>query len=332
VEVELAFVVLTILVAGVFAWTNGFHDTANAVATSLSTAALTPRVALLLAAVLNGIGSLLGIGVADTVGRQLIDVPVSHPGVGLVLAGLLAAVTWNLLTWWWGMPSSSSHALIGGLAGAGVAAGIGVDWRTMGEKVLLPMLLSPVIGLLLAWLVMVGLLLGFRHAAHGIAARRFKMAQTVSASAMALSHGLQDGQKSMGVMVLALSAGGHEHTGVPIWVRLFAAGALAAGTAAGGWRIIRTLGRRVVPIDPVTGFAAESAASGVLYVAAGVFHAPISSTHTVTAAIMGAGSTRGLRRIRWVLVSRIAVVWVVTPLVTGSLAALIYWMGAFLIR
>ncbi len=323
---ETALLVSAVVLALVFAWTNGFHDTANAVATSLATGALTPRVALGMAAVLNGTGSLLGVSLAVLVGQRLLEVPVHHPGLGLVLAALLVAIGWNLLTWAAGTPSSSSQALVGGLAGAGWAAGLQVDGGLLTTRVLLPMLASPIVGFAGAWLFTAGLQAAFRAARHSVAVRGFRLAQVVSASAMALGHGLQDGQKAMGMIVLALAATGArpDDGSVPLWVRLASATALAAGTAAGGWRIIRTLGHRVAPIDPVTGFAAESVAAGILYVAAGLLDAPVSSTHAVTAAIIGAGSTRGARRIRWRTVRRILLTWLATPVVTALAGALLY--------
>lgn len=323
---ETAVLAGAVTLALVFAWTNGFHDASNAVATSLATGALTPRVALGLAAVLNGIGSLLGVGVAVLVGQQLVEAPVTDPGPGLVLSALIAAISWNLVTWAAGMPSSSSHALLGGLAGAGLVAGAGVDWGLMGSRVLLPMLASPVAGFLGAWLLTAGLLTVFRSARNSSAVRGFRLAQTLSASAMALGHGLQDGQKTMGAIVLALAAaGGRADLGsVPLWVRGASALALAAGTAAGGWRVIRTLAGRVAPIDPVTGFAAEAVAAGILYVTAGVFGVPVSSTHAVTAAVLGAGSTRGGRRIRWRTVRRVLATWAATPLVTVLAGGVLY--------
>lgn len=324
---EPALLLLVVSAAVVFAGTNGFHDAANAVATSLATGALTPRVALALAAVLNAIGGLFGVSVAQTLQGSLLEVPVAQPGIDLVLAALLAAIVWNLGTWWFGMPSSSSHALLGGMAGAGLAAGARIDWELMQERVLLPMVASPIIGLLGAWLLSRLLLRVAQDAAHGSTLRRFRMGQTVSASAMALGHGLQDAQKSAGAVMIALIASGHatrDSAAVPIWVRLLIASALGVGTAFGGWRIIWTLGRRITPIHPVTGFAAETVAAGALYTAAGMFAAPVSSTHVIVASIMGGGATQGVRTIRWRVVRRIAVVFVLTPVVTAGLAALMY--------
>ena len=278
---DAALVVLVVVAGLVFAWSNGMHDAANAVATSLSTGALTPRVALPMAAGLNVVGALLGVRIAENLGTRLVEVPVSEPGPGLVLAALLAGFGWNLLTWWFGLPTSSSHALIGAIAGAGLAAGASVDWRLMLIWVAVPMVLSPLIGFVGAWLVMLMSLRLFRDAAHERAIRGFRMAQSVTAASMSVGHGLQDGQKTMGVLVLALASGGVlEDTldaagglgsdgQVPGMVRIGVAVAIGLGTLAGGWRIIRTMSRRLVRMTPATGFAAESVASSVLYVAAG---------------------------------------------------------------
>jgi PiT family inorganic phosphate transporter len=315
--------VLTVVAAAVFAWSNGVHDAANAIATSLSTGALTPRFGLAMAAVLNGLGALVGIEVALTVSDRLVDVPQGRAGVVVVLAALLAAIGWNALTWWAGLPSSSSHALIAGLVGAGLVAGAGVDARGVVEDVVVPTVLSPVVGLLAAWLLVLGCGAVLRGVNRRLTLRRLRMAQSVSAAAVALGHGLQDGQKTMGAVVLALTAAGQQDDGsVPLWVRLMAAGALAAGTAAGGWRLIRTLGRRVAPLDALGGFAAQASSAVVLYLAAAV-GAPISSTQTVTASVAGAGAAAGIRVVRWGLFRRILLTWVLTPVVCGAAAALV---------
>jgi PiT family inorganic phosphate transporter len=322
--VDLALVTL-VLIALVFAWTNGFHDASNSVATSLATGALTPRVALGLAAVLNVIGGLFGVAVAQTL-RRSVDVPIDQPGLGLVAAALLAAIGWNVLTWWLGMPSSSSHALIGSLAGAGLVAGARVDWAVLESKVLLPTLLSPVVGFAAAWVVVALLTRATKDGPHGPMLRRFRLAQTVSASAVAFGHGLQDAQKTAAVVTLALVADGRATAGgpVPLWARLAVSLALGVGTAFGGWRIIRTVGRRIHPVDPLRGFTAELVAAGALYAASGVLAAPVSSTHVIVASVMGGGATQGLRTIRWLVVRQIAVVFVVTPLATAAAAAGLY--------
>jgi len=326
--VELALVV-AVVAALAFAWTNGFHDASNSVATSLETGALTPRVALAMAALLNVVGGLFGVSVAQTLSRSLLDVPVDNPGLGLVIAALVAAIGWNLLTWWLGLPSSSSHALFGALAGAGLAAGVAVDWPVLGRYVLLPLVVSPIVGFSLAWLLVAVLSHAVQDAAHASTLRRFRLAQTVSASAMALGHGLQDAQKTAAVVVIALVASGDAAVGdeVPFWVRGSVALALGVGTAFGGWRIIRTLGRRIAPVDPMTGFSAEAVAAASLYAASGVFAAPVSSTHVIVASIMGGGATHGLKAIRWRHVRWIVLAFAVTPLVTASAAYLLYQAG-----
>ncbi|WP_281176285.1 inorganic phosphate transporter [Pseudonocardia acaciae] len=294
---ELAWVLVVIIVALGFDYTNGFHDAANAIATSVSTRALTPKVALAAAAVMNLVGAFLGTEVAATVGQGIVAAPSGVPGLLVVLSGLLGAVAWNLVTWYFGLPSSSSHALIGGLVGATLAASGTVRWAGVVDKVVIPMLVSPVVGFVLAGLVMVLLLWVFRRGRPSRLNRGFRAAQTVSALAMALGHGLQDAQKTMGVIVLALVVGGfHQGFAVPWWVVLCSAGALSAGTYSGGWRIMRTLGRRIVDLDPPRGFAAELTASSVLYTTAFVFAAPISTTQTITSAILGVGMTNAATR------------------------------------
>lgn len=329
---ELALVVLVIAIALAFDYTNGFHDAANAIATSVSTRALTPRVALAMAAVFNLIGALLGEGVAKTIGSGIIDPGGGHQGLVIVMSGLLGAIAWNLITWWRGLPSSSSHALIGGLAGAGIAAATTVHWDVIITKVVIPMIASPLVGFGLAYLLMVGILWAFRHSVPGRTNRRFKMAQTVSAAAMALGHGLQDAQKTMGVIVLALVAGGyHEGTDIPLWVKLAAALAISAGTYAGGWRIMRTLGRRIIELDPPRGFASETVAASVLYTTAFAFQAPISTTHTITSAVMGVGATKRASAVRWGVVREILTAWVLTIPMAGLSAALFYGIAHLLL-
>ena len=326
---EVALVVLVVVVALTFDYTNGFHDAANAIATSVSTRALTPRVALLMAAVFNLVGAFLGEGVAKTIGSGIIVPPGGHHGLVVVLAGLLGAIAWNLMTWWLGLPSSSSHALIGGLMGAGLASATQVQWGVILDKVVIPMVLSPLVGFGGAYLFMVGIMWIFRHATPGKMHRRFRLAQVLSAAAMALGHGLQDAQKTMGVIVLALVAGGL-HTGddIPLWVKLSAALAISLGTYSGGWRIMRTLGRRVIELDPPRGFAAETVAASVLYATAFILKAPISTTHTITSAIMGVGATKRRSAVRWGVAGNIMTAWVLTIPAAGLFAALLYTVTA----
>jgi PiT family inorganic phosphate transporter len=324
--VELAAIIVVIVVALAFDYTNGFHDAANAIATSVATRALAPRTALAMAAVMNLVGAFLGTEVATTVGSGIIEAPQGTSGLLVVLAALVGAITWNLITWRLGLPSSSSHALIGGLVGAALASSGVVRWSGVLEKVVIPMVVSPVVGFVLAGLVMVAILWLFRRGRPHRLYRGFRHAQTVSAAAMALGHGLQDAQKTMGVIVLALVVGGyHEGFEIPWWVILLSAGALSAGTYSGGWRIMRTLGRRIIDLDPPRGFAAEVTASAVLYTTAFVFAAPISTTQTITSAILGVGATKRLSAVRWGVAGNIAVAWVLTIPMAALAAALAFW-------
>ncbi|MHA6780135.1 anion permease [Pseudonocardia saturnea] len=323
---ELAAVIVVIVFALGFDYTNGFHDAANAIATSVSTRALAPRTALIMAAVMNMVGAFLGTEVASTVGSGIIDAPQGISGLVVVLAALIGAIAWNLVTWWFGLPSSSSHALIGGLVGAALAAASTVQWTGVVQKVVIPMVLSPIVGFVLAGAVMLALLWIFRNGRPRRLTRGFRYAQTVSAAAMALGHGLQDAQKTMGVIVLALVVGGyHEGFEIPWWVVVLSAGALSAGTYAGGWRIMRTLGRRIIDLDPPRGFAAEATASAVLYTTAFVFAAPISTTQTITSSILGVGATKRLSAVRWGVAGNIAIAWVLTIPMAALSAALAFW-------
>jgi PiT family inorganic phosphate transporter len=326
VSLELAIVIAVVVVALAFDYTNGFHDAANAIATSVSTRALTPRVALILAAVMNFVGALLGQEVANTV-KDVIGPPDGNHGLVIVMAGLLGAITWNLITWYFGLPSSSSHALIGGLVGAALAGGALVHWATIVEKVLIPMVLSPLFGFAAAFALMLAIMWIFRNRNPHKVHRGFRMMQTVSAAALALGHGLQDAQKTMGVIFLALITaypskyGGED---LPLWVVLIAASAISAGTYSGGWRIMRTLGRRIIHLDPARGFSAEAVGAGVLYSTAFIFHAPISTTHTITSAVMGAGATKRFSAVRWGVARTILAGWVLTFPMAGLAAALCY--------
>lgn len=320
---ELAIIVLVIVVALAFDFTNGFHDAANAIATAISTRALTPRAALAMAAVFNFVGALIGTGVAATIGAGIIAPPAGKGGLLVVLAALLGAIVWNLTTWWLGLPSSSSHALIGGLVGAAIASSGTVQWGGVVDKVVIPMVVSPIVGFLLAFALMTGILWAFRRSNPRKVNVGFRRMQPFSAAALALGHGLQDAQKTMGVIVLALMIGGYQDTfHVPLWVVVAAAGAIALGTFSGGARIIRTMGRRIVHIDPPRGFASEAVGAGVLYVMAMAFHAPISTTQTITGSILGVGATRRASAVRWGVGVNIAWAWILTLPAAALVAAL----------
>jgi PiT family inorganic phosphate transporter len=383
VSAELIAVIAVIAAAMVFDYTNGFHDAANAIATSVSTRALTPGVALLVAAVGNFVGAHFGANVAKTVGEGLVSLPPGLASLGVVFAGVLGAIGWNLLTWYFGLPSSSSHALFGGLVGATLLASGGqVKWANIGHKVVLPMVLSPVVGFALGGLLMFALLwtvkglsvygrpaaplpTSTRHrvlaaVGSGSAAqladdasdepaapigvpvsalrrrvyaavqpkplnRFFRWAQVVSATAMAVGHGVQDAAKTMGIIVLALYIGGLQSspTEIPWWVYYSSATVLALGTYSGGWRIIRTLGRRIIHLGPPEGFAAETVASSVLFFTA-AHGAPISTTQTITSAIMGVGATKRLSAVRWGVAGNILVAWVLTFPGAAAIACAVY--------
>lgn len=320
-------VLAVILVAMVFDYTNGFHDAANAIATSVSTRALTPRVALLVAALGNFVGAHFGARVAKTVGSGIVVLPEGTASLGIVFAGVLGAIVWNLTTWYLGLPSSSSHALIGGLVGATIFA-LSIDavqWGNLFAKVVIPMVVSPLAGFLLGGLFMVAIMWIFRRGHPAKLNRRFRIAQACSATAMAVGHGAQDAAKTMGIVVLALFVGGYQDSPehIPQWVFITSATVLALGTYAGGWRIIRTLGRRVIDLGPPEGFAAETVASSVLYTAAAL-EAPISTTHTITSAIMGVGATRKFSAVRWGVAGNIVTAWVLTIPSAAIIAGLCY--------
>ncbi len=324
---ELALVIVVIAIALIFDYTNGFHDAANAIATSVSTRALTPRVALILAAVMNFVGAFLGTEVAETVGTGVIDAPSGTHGLTVVLGALIGAIAWNLITWSVGLPSSSSQALIGGLVGAAIVApSSDVQWTGVIDKVVIPMVLSPAIGFGGAFLLMLGIMWAFRRVMPGKVSRGFRLSQTVSAAAMALGHGLQDAQKTMGVIFLALVVYGSvdSDASIPWWVKVSAATAISLGTYAGGWRIMRTLGRRIIHLDPPRGFAAETTAAITLYVMAIGLQAPVSTTHTITSSVMGVGATKRLSAVRWGVARSIVAAWVLTIPAAALVAALTY--------
>ncbi len=312
---------IVVVLAVVFDYINGFHDTANAIATSVATRALRPQVAVGMAAAFNFIGAFAGTAVATTIGKGLVDEQTTTQAI--VAAALIGAIAWNLLTWWYALPSSSSHALIGGLLGATIiAAGTGA-LRIEGivDKVLIPMVTSPVVGFVGALSLMVLLAWVFRGAPRKPMARLFRRLQVLSAGYMAFAHGSNDAQKTMGIITLALfAAGAIGSIEVPTWVIIVSATALSLGTAVGGWRIMRTMGQRVAELEPVHGFAAETTAATVL-VSTAHFGMPVSTTHVISSAIMGVGTSQGLRAVRWGIARDILVAWVLTIPAAGLMAA-----------
>jgi PiT family inorganic phosphate transporter len=325
-EVVLWIVVATALA---FDFTNGFHDTANAVATSISTRAMKPRVAVSLAATLNFVGAFLSLEVAATIASGIVDADLVTPPI--VFAGLVGAIAWNLATWYFGLPSSSSHALIGGVVGAAFAAegAKAVFGDGLIEKVAIPALVAPILAMVVAG---IGVLVAYRIVGRqhpGTVTRSFRLGQIISASMFSLSHGTNDAQKTMGIIALALVAAGHLEAGAdpPFWVILSAATAIAAGTYAGGWRIIRTMGSRIIKMNPVQGFAAEGAGSAVILSASHVGF-PLSTTHVISGAIMGAGAAQRLSAVRWGIAGNIFAAWVLTIPAAASVGAVTYGVVA----
>lgn len=312
---------LVLVFAFTFDYTNGFHDTANAIATSVSTRALSPRLAVLVSAFFNLVGAFLNTRVADTIGG-LVSVKIA---LVALLAGLIGAIAWNLLTWIYGLPSSSSHALIGGVIGAALVS-IGpsaVKWSTV-ETAVGALVSSPIIGLFIGFGIMLSLLWIFRRVPPGPLNKGFRWMQVLSASFMSFSHGSNDAQKTMGVITLALvTYGALDKFAVPPWVIGLSALAMALGTYSGGWRIIRTMGTRIIKLDPIHGFAAEITASSLI-TAASHFGLPVSTTHVISGAIMGVGSTRRLSAVRWGVATNIVAAWLITIPASAAVAALVY--------
>lgn len=310
-ESSLVLLALVIFAALVFDFINGFHDTANAIATCISTRALSIRNAILMAAGLNFVGALVSTHVATTIGKGIVD--PSQVTQVVVLSALVGAIFWDLLTWHYGIPSSSSHAIIGGLIGAVVAdRGFGVlKWEGI-SKILAAIVISPLAGTLAAFLIMVGIFWIFRGYHPSPLNRGFRKLQILSAAFMAFSHGSNDAQKSMGVITLALTSYGAIQTfHIPPWVILSCAASMAMGTAMGGWRIIKTVGTDFVKLSPVHGFCAETSSAGVILTASAM-GIPISTTHVITSAILGVGLSQGRRKVNWIVGVRIVWAWVLT--------------------
>ena len=321
-EAGTLMLLVVIALALVFDYINGFHDTANAIATSVATRALRPATAVGMAAAFNFIGAFAGTAVAKTIGAGLVDETTTTQAV--IAAALVGAIVWNLITWYRGLPSSSSHALIGGLLGATlIAAGAGAfNVDGIVNKVVIPMISSPLVGFVGALVLVTVLYRVFVNAPRRPAQRAFRRVQVVSAAFMAFSHGSNDAQKTMGIITLALfSAGAIDSVTVPGWVIVAAATAISLGTAAGGWRIMHTMGHRVAKLEPVDGFAAETAAATVLLGTAQL-GMPVSTTHVISSAIIGVGSVKGARGVRWGVAGNILVAWIVTIPAAGLVAAL----------
>ena len=320
--------VFIILVALVFDFTNGAHDCANAIATVVSTKVMSPRAAVTMAASLNLFGALLGEEVAHTLGSGIVNTDMVTGSQILVLAALIGAIAWNIITWYFGIPSSSSHALIGGLMGAAVChAGLSsLNGLSIAKKVLLPLVLSPLAGFAVSYAVMTLIMFLFWRANRRNVSRWFEKLQILSSAFMATSHGLNDAQKTMGVITLALFLFHKIDTiHVPLWVKLACASAMALGTALGGWKIVKTMGHRIFKLEPVHGFAAETSAAMVI-TGASLFGAPISTTHTISACVFGVGATKRLSAVRWSIAGNLLVAWVLTIPASALIAGISFWI------
>jgi inorganic phosphate transporter, PiT family len=319
-------VVALILIALIFDYINGFHDAANSIATVVSTRVLSPGQAVVWAAFFNFIAAFtFGTAVAKTIGKGMID--LNAVTFGVIFGGLMGAIIWDLITWYFGLPTSSSHALIGGYAGAAIAnAGFGSIIVSGWTKTLIYIVLAPLIGLTLALLITVATLWAFRRASPMKVDRIFRKLQLVSAALYSLGHGGNDAQKTMGIIAGVLVTGGYLATfTIPVWVVLAAHAAIALGTLSGGWRIIHTMGSKITRLQPVGGFAAETAGAMALFIATAL-GVPVSTTHTITGAIVGVGATRRLSAVRWGIAGRIVWAWILTIPMSALIGAIMFWL------
>ncbi|MGI6469638.1 MAG: inorganic phosphate transporter [Syntrophomonadaceae bacterium] len=320
---SLVLIGLVVLLALIFDFINGFHDTANAIATSVSTKAISPRTAILIAATLNFVGALSGTAVANTIGKSIVPPDLITPLV--LMCALIGAIFWNLFTWYFGIPSSSSHALIGGLVGAVIGA-VGTDkvlWAGF-IKILAGLLTAPVVGLVAGSLVMTVLFWVFRQASPARINNQFRKMQILSACMASFAHGSNDAQKSMGIIAMVLvSASILPEFYVPLWVKVACALAMSAGTAFGGWKIIRTMGGKIFRIEPINGFAADATSAAVIY-GASLLGAPVSTTHVVSSSIMGVGAAKRLKGVRWNIARQIIIAWFVTIPSSALVSILVY--------
>jgi PiT family inorganic phosphate transporter len=315
--------VIVVVAALAFDFTNGFHDTANVVASAISTRALAPRTAITLASALNFVGAFISLKVAATVATGIVN--AGQVTETIAFAGLIGAIAWNLITWAYGLPSSSSHALIGGVVGAMLAAvgGSGVKGGAILTKVVVPAILAPISAFIVAGITIIAIYWLFGRRRPGSVTRGFRLGQIVSSSALAIAHGTNDAQKTMGVITLALVAHGTlsaQHASVPVWVVICAASAISLGTYAGGWRIIRTVGSRIIKMDSAQGFAAQASGAAVILISSHLGY-PLSSTHVISGGVMGAGAAKRLSAVRWGVAGTIAIAWVVTLPTAGLFGA-----------
>lgn len=319
-------IITVVVLALAFDYINGFHDTANAIATSVSTRALTPRVAVWMAAALNFLGAMWSTGVAKTIGGDIVK-SAQMVTEQTIIAAMVGAIFWNLLTWWYGIPSSSSHALIGGIVG-GVLASKGIEGLKMAGiiKIIGALIFSPIIAMALGAILMTAMFWIFKRMAPARVNAKFLRMQILSAAMMSFSHGSNDAQKAMGIITLALMSSGYVTTlEVPTWVKISAALAMGLGTAAGGWRIIKTMGGKIFKLEPINGFAADLNSSLVIF-GATLLHLPVSTTHVVSGSIMGVGSAKRVNAVRWGVAQQMLLAWVLTIPCTAIVSSLSYYL------
>lgn len=324
---EIYVLVAVVFLALAFDFINGFHDTANAIATSISTRAIKPRLAILMAACMNFLGAITFTGVAKTIGGSVADPATLDYGVEIVICALIGAIIWNLVTWWFGIPSSSSHALIGALAGA-VIAGAGIDSINASGflDILKALILSPIIAFTVGFIFMWILKKVFARANPHSINKGFRSSQVVTAMFQSFSHGTNDAQKAMGIIVFALVAAGVQDTmHVPFWVQLSAATSMALGTSIGGWKIIKTMGTKIFKIEPINGFAADLG-SAIVIMTATFLHLPVSTTHVITSSILGVGSAKRVSGVKWGVAGKIVIAWFITIPITAGIAMLCFYI------
>lgn len=324
-EIAVWVLAIVIVLALSFDFINGFHDTANAIATAISTRALTLRAAIMMAAVMNFLGAMLFTGVAKTIGGSVANPAELDNGIEIVIATLIAAIIWNLVTWWLGIPSSSSHALIGALTGA-VFVGAGSDMVKWGgfKDIVLGLLLSPLIAYAIGYIIMTLLKWIFAHRSPHSINKGFRTIQVFTAALQSFTHGTNDAQKAMGIITFALVTAGVQDTlDVPLWVKISSASAMALGTSIGGWKIIKTMGTKIFKIEPINGFAADISAASVIF-SATLLHLPVSTTHAITSAILGVGSAKRFSAVNWSLAGQIILTWFITIPISALLSALVF--------
>lgn len=321
----LLLTIMIVFFAVAFDFINGFHDTANSIATSVSTKALSPRQAIILASVMNFVGAMTFTGVAKTITKDIVDPFVLENGSVIILAALLAAISWNLITWYYGIPSSSSHALIGSIAGATIAAsGFSILNYSGFLSILKALILSPVLAFVVGFIVYSVFKIVFRNANLGKTNRRFRRIQILTAALQAYSHGTNDAQKAMGIITMALIVNNYQSTeDIQFWVQFICALAMALGTAAGGWKIIKTVGGKIMKIRPINGVAADITGAAVIF-GATFIHLPVSTTHVISSSILGVGSAHRVKGVKWGTAQRMILTWVITLPISGTLAGMFY--------